>query len=265
VGALLVGVTAAKSIAYLENKPLVPVHHLEGHVASVYLDQSQDKMKGLEYPSIVAVISGGHTNLYLAENSPDQWDHTFLNKSLIGSSRDDAAGEAFDKIAKLLGFPYPGGVYIDQQAQGKNAKAFQFPRALKMKDNLEFSFSGLKTAASLEISKLKQLGTLQAQTGDLCASVQEAIVDSIFFKISRAKQIHRCKSVVVVGGVSANTRLRERLKSELEVGSVFFPEMKYCTDNAAMIALAGGLRFMKGYGLTGENMLSLNAQATADV
>lgn len=265
VGALLVGVSAAKAMAYALNKPLIPVHHLEGHAASVYLSEKWEDRAEIPLPLLLAVVSGGHTNLYRVEKSPEEWPLDFLKSSLIGRSRDDAAGEAFDKTAKTLGFPYPGGVWIDRTAQGGRADAFALPRALPQKATLDFSFSGLKTAVALLADRLNREGTLDANLPDVCASIQEAIVDALLNKIFLAAQEYKCQSLAVVGGVAANSRLRGRLASEWkEQGLVIpplFPKLSYCMDNAAMIAAAGAFRFQQGHFLNQESLLTLNAIA----
>ncbi len=271
VGALLVGVSAAKSLAYALKKPLIAVHHLEGHASSLFLSDatSQSRVHEAQYPMLLAMVSGGHTNLYRMESHPLSWSKDFLKKSLVGRSRDDAAGEAFDKTAKLLGFPYPGGVWIDQEGRGGNPSAYPLPRALPQKSTLDFSFSGLKTAVSLLADRLKKEGTLEKEMKDVCASVQEAIVDALLSKIYLAIREHGCQSLAIVGGVAANSRLRERLDREWKNlglnGAPLFPQLKYCTDNAAMIAGAGVFRFLQGNYLKQEEYLTLNAIANPEI
>lgn len=272
VGALLVGVSAGKSMAYALGKPLVPVHHLEGHATSIFLHtRGKDPVprNSLPYPMLVAIVSGGHTNLHLVQAAPELWPLDFLKRSLVGRSRDDAAGEAFDKTAKLLGFPYPGGRWIDETAaQGGNPAAFDFPRALSTKTTLDFSFSGLKTAVALKAEALRKSGELESRLPDLCASTQEAIVDALYAKMALAIRENRCQSLAIVGGVAANSRLRSRLAAEWKglglARPPILPEMEYCTDNAAMIAGAGAFRFRQGHFLRVPETLTLNAFASPE-
>lgn len=264
VGALLVGVSAGKAMSYAFKKPLVPVHHLEGHAASVFLETDVE----LRLPMLLAIVSGGHTHLHVIQTPPQLWGLDMLKRSLVGRSRDDAAGEAFDKTAKTLGFPYPGGVWIDKTARGGNPHAFELPRALKEKSTFDFSFSGFKTAVSLVAQRLEREGTLEARLPDLCASIQEGIVDALLTKIFLASRAHDCRSLAIVGGVAANSRLRGRLDAEWKSAGYeippIFPKMDYCTDNAAMIAAAGAFRFRQGHFLRGSEMLSLNAIASPE-
>ncbi len=270
VGALLVGVSAAKSLAYALKKPLIPVHHLEGHSVSIFLADpgAEARKQEAEYPMLLAIVSGGHTNLYRMEDHPRSWSRDFLKKSLVGRSRDDAAGEAFDKTAKILGFPYPGGVWIDQEGRGGNPSAYPLPRALPQKSTLDFSFSGLKTAVSLLAERLRKENVLDKEIQNVCASVQEAIVDALLTKIYLAIREHGCRSLAIVGGVAANSRLRARLDSEWKAQGLssapVFPQMKYCTDNAAMIAGAGVFRFLQGNFLQEGDFLTLNAIANPE-
>ena len=236
VGALLVGVQVGKSLALARGLPLVGVNHLEGHLLAVLLSGEAPAL-----PWLGLVVSGGHTSLYEVRALGDY--------HLLGQTLDDAAGEAFDKVAKLLGLPYPGGVHIDRLAKSGNPRALDFPRGLarRSRDENDFSFSGLKTAVA---SHLRARGSAPegAELADLCASFQEAVCDALTLRAVRAAKKARLTSVILCGGVAANSRLRALL---LERGaaaglSVHIPAPRLCTDNGAMIAMAGAWRLLRG-------------------
>lgn len=233
IGALLVGVQAGKALAWATGKPVVGVNHLEGHLWAIRLAE-----RAPEPPFLGLVVSGGHTSIYAVEGEG--------GLRLLGQTLDDAAGEAFDKVAKLLGLPYPGGVIIDRLAQGGDPRALEFPRGLGNKPTLDFSFSGLKTAVLYHV---KRHGVPQGQElADLCASVQEAIADVLTKKAVRAAKNEGLSSLVLAGGVAANSRLRAlMLERGREAGlEVYLPPKDLCTDNASMIAVAGYLRHLRG-------------------
>ncbi len=250
VGALLVGLSAAKSMAYALGKPLIPVNHLEGHIQAAFLGNERP-----EKPFVCLVVSGGHTALYRVD--PDG------RSELLGATRDDAAGEAFDKVAKLLDIGYPGGIIIDRLAAEGNPEAFHFPRSRIDKNSLEFSFSGLKTAAA---NFIRQNGppASDAKAGayaltDFAASFQEAIVDVLVEKSFMAAEQCGVTEIAAVGGVAANSRLRLKLSREAETKGIklYLPPVKFCTDNAVMIAAAAYRVWMRcGFE---QNMLELDA------
>ncbi|MDO9527550.1 MAG: tRNA (adenosine(37)-N6)-threonylcarbamoyltransferase complex transferase subunit TsaD [Syntrophales bacterium] len=225
VGSLLVGISVAKSIAFAKNLPFVGVNHLEGHVASIFLNDKKP-----DFPFVALVVSGGHTNIYLVKD--------FQDFGLLGQTRDDAAGEAFDKAAKLLNIGYPGGVVIDRLSRGGNTEFVKFPRA--MKGSLDFSFSGLKTSL-LTYTRKRESPIIEDEIPDIVASYQEAIVDVLVEKTLKAAQSCSVSRVVVTGGVAANSRLRERFYEEATAKDIeiFIPPPILCTDNAAMIAVVG--------------------------
>ena len=232
VGSLLVGLSAGKAMAYALRKPLIAVNHLEGHIRAAFMEREVP-----EEPFVCLVVSGGHTSLYLQES-----DGT---AECLGGTRDDAAGEAFDKVAKLLNLGYPGGVIIDRLAEQGNPQAFTLPRPFLAADSLEFSFSGIKTAVANLVRRVERdpaAGHLDPQqVTDLVASFQEAVVDVLVHKTFQAVSVHQVRHLAVVGGVAANGRLRRRLEEEAGYRQVrlYLPPLRYCTDNAAMIAAAG--------------------------
>ena len=234
VGALLVGVQAAKGLAAAWGKPLVRVNHLEGHLVAAFLSERPPT-----FPFLGLVVSGGHTSLYAARG--------FGDYERLGATRDDAAGEAFDKGAKLLGLPYPGGVAIDRLAREGDAKAIRFPKAIVKGSDLDFSFSGLKTAL---LHHVRKHGVPEGSAlSDLCASYQEAIVGALVQKAFRAARRLQLPRLVLSGGVAANSRLRAAFVAEAATYDgveVFLPPPRLCTDNAAMIAVAGTEAFRRG-------------------
>ncbi len=236
VGALLVGVSFAKSLSYACNIPLLAVHHLAGHINAAFIEHPD-----IIFPAVALVVSGGHTNLYAMAKRGDY--------RLIGKTIDDAAGEALDKGARMLGFAYPGGPIIDRLAKTGDSKRFDFPRPYRSKLHCDFSFSGLKTALRQKLLKLNpdDIGTTQFQA-DIAAGYQSAIVESLVEKTFQALAKEKACSVILSGGVAANSLLRKRMKTEGDKRGlpVYIPSPRYCTDNAAMIAMAGSEQFDKG-------------------
>lgn len=243
VGALLVGVSEAKAIAYAKGLPLVPVHHIRGHITANFLAHPD-----LEPPFVCLVASGGHSHIVNVKS--------YTDFEVLGRTRDDAAGEAFDKIARVLGLGYPGGPLVDKLAKEGNPKAIDFPRVKMDKDSLDFSFSGVKTAVINYIHKAEQKGE-EINRADVAASFQDAVTDALCeHTIEGAKRVG-AKTVAIAGGVAANSNLREKMTKECEKQgiSVVYPPPVLCTDNAAMIAAAGYYSYMEG----ARAELSLNA------
>ncbi len=232
VGALLTGAALGASLAYALGVPAVPVHHLEGHLLAPLLEDEVPP-----FPHLALLVSGGHTML-IQVDAPGQY-------RLLGETRDDAAGEAFDKSAKLLGLPYPGGPELARLAGQGRPDAFDFPRPMLDRPGFEFSFSGLKTAVMLAA---RGAPLTDERRADIASSVQEAIVDTLVGKALRAMDQTHLRDLVVAGGVGANQLLRERLGRQVRRrgGRLYFPRLEFCTDNAAMIAVAGLMRLKRG-------------------
>lgn len=232
VGSLLVGMNMAKGLALARDKPFLGINHIEGHICSLWLTEEADE---IEFPVLTLVVSGGHTELYLMT------DHGAYQH--LGGTLDDAAGEAFDKVGRVLDLPYPGGPAIDRASARGNANAFRFPRAVMDSEyGYDFSFSGLKTAVMRETQRF-QPGRLPVN--DLAASFQAAIVDVLVTKTAQAAADKKVTAVHMAGGVSANSELRRAMQAALDI-PVRMPPLKLCTDNAAMIAAAAHWHYVNG-------------------
>lgn len=234
IGALLVGVNFAKSLAYANNIPLVPVDHIKGHVASAYFGA-----EGLKPPFLALVVSGGHTSIYHVK------DYTDFEE--LGTTRDDAAGEAFDKIARVMGMPYPGGAALDKLAYEGDPKAIKFPSPALLGDNLDFSFSGIKTSALNYINSNTQKG-IEISYADIAASYTDSVVKAICSKVEGAIEKSGATTLALSGGVAANSHLRTSLARLCERKNITFalPDKSLCGDNGAMIALAGYFEYKRG-------------------
>ena len=237
VGALLVGSTVARSLAYAWNVPAIGVHHMEGHLLAPMLEENPP-----HFPFVALLVSGGHTQLVRVDGVG--------RYELLGDSIDDAAGEAFDKTAKLLGLDYPGGAALARLALNGTPNRFAFPRPMTDRPGLDFSFSGLKTFAANTLHQVMQEeGELTEQSkADIAYAFQEAVVDTLAIKCKRALKQTGLKRLVIAGGVSANKQLRQTLAELMQQlgGEVFYPQPQFCTDNGAMIAYAGFLRLKQG-------------------
>ncbi len=227
VGSLLVGINVAKAIAYARKLPLVGINHLEGHLLTPLLEHR------VLFPNITLIVSGGHTNLYLVRNIGAY--------ELLGKTRDDAAGEAFDKVAKLLNLGYPGGVIIDSLAKDGDPTAIDFPRPMIHDTSFDFSFSGLKTAVRYHVKRIAPEGLTDETIRNIVASFQSAAVDILVAKTLQAAMKFRVEVISIAGGVACNSQLRRQMKEQASAKNieVLIPSPVLCTDNAAMIALAG--------------------------
>lgn len=234
IGSLLIGVETAKTLSYLWRKPIIPVNHLLGHIYANFiqalkLDARRSTLDTIQFPALALLVSGGHTDLLLMKNYNDfKW---------LGGTLDDAAGEAFDKIGRLLNLPYPAGPTMEMLAKKGNEKNFNFPRPMIGSKDFNFSFSGLKAAAMREVKKIKNIDEkIQA---DISASIQKSIVGVLVRKTMRAAEKYNAQSILLGGGVACNQKLRGELKLEIENSKLeielFYPEKSLCTDNAAMI------------------------------
>jgi N6-L-threonylcarbamoyladenine synthase len=234
IGSLLVGVSFAKAFALALNIPLIEVNHMQAHILSHFIDNNP------AFPFICLTVSGGHTQIVLVKD--------YLDMEVIGETLDDAAGEAFDKCAKLLGLPYPGGPLMDKHAKSGDSQSFQFPEPQIPEFN--FSFSGLKTSVLyfLQKEQRKNPQFISENLDNLCASIQRTIIDILLKKLEKAVKQHGVQQIALAGGVSANSELRRRFSElgEKNGWKTYIPKFEYCTDNAAMIAIAGHYKYLKG-------------------
>jgi N6-L-threonylcarbamoyladenine synthase len=235
LGALMVGTSFAKSLALSLNIPLIEVNHMQAHVLAHFIEEPRP-----QFPFLCLTVSGGHTQLVWVEGP--------LNMQIIGETQDDAVGEAFDKTAKLIGLPYPGGPLIDKLAKEGNPDTYPFPMGEML--GLDFSFSGIKTSILYFLQKEVKLNPnfIEENKADICASVQKTLIEILLRKVKKAMREKNCSSIAIAGGVSANSGLRKRLQElgEENHWDVFIPAFSYCTDNAGMIAMAGHFKFEAG-------------------
>ncbi len=234
VGALMVGSGMANGLGLAWNCPVIPVHHMEGHLLAPMLDDQAP-----EFPYLALLVSGGHTML-IAVRGLGEYD-------LLGTTLDDAVGEAFDKSAKLLGLGYPGGPALAALAESGDETAFALPRPMLNRPGLDFSFSGLKTAVMLVVRNAIEEGSIDARRADIAASFQRAAVDTLVGRVLQAARREQLNRVVIAGGVGANKLLRKELAERFD-GDVYYPRMAFCTDNGAMIAVAGAMRLADAQG-----------------
>lgn len=234
-GSLVVGMNVAKALCLGSRLPLIGINHIEGHLYSAWLQKEGKDLSHPKFPLVALIVSGGHSTLILMK------DH--LQYKRLGGTLDDAAGEAFDKVARLLGLPYPGGPSIQKSAERGSATKFNFPRS-RLEGSWDFSFSGLKTAVLREVRNLEESGVVIPRE-DLAASFQQAVVDVLTEKAFSAAEKFNASHILVAGGVSANEALRKAFFSQ-KIYQVYIPPLELCTDNAAMVAAAGFQRFIKG-------------------
>jgi N6-L-threonylcarbamoyladenine synthase len=234
LGSLLVGTSFAKAFALAKNIPLIEVNHMQAHILAHFVEDPKP-----DFPFLCLTVSGGHTQIVKVND--------YFNMEIVGQTLDDAAGEAFDKSAKILGLPYPGGPLIDQYAQSGSAEAYSFPEP--QIPGLDFSFSGLKTSILYFVQKNVKADPdfIQTNLPDICASIQQRIISILLAKLKRAAAEYQINQIAIAGGVSANSGLRNALQelAEKKGWQVFIPKFEYCTDNAAMIAIAGYHKFLK--------------------
>lgn len=249
VGALLVGLSTAKALAYGLDIPIVGVNHIEGHVCANYIEH-----KDLKPPFTCLIVSGGHSYLVQA--------NSYVDYELVGRTRDDAAGEAFDKVARALGLPYPGGPFIDKLAKQGNKDSIQFPRVFLDDKTYDFSFSGLKTAVLNYLNQEKQKGS-EIIIEDVAASFQQAVLDVLVEKSFRLAKSRKSDKIVMAGGVAANDGLRDMMekRGKIEGIKIYYPPRILCTDNAAMIGAAGYFHYING----DESDLGMNANPNLDI
>jgi N6-L-threonylcarbamoyladenine synthase len=246
IGSLLIGINAAKVISLNYHIPIIGVHHISGHIYANYIEQ------GMEFPLLALVVSGGHTELILMK------EHFSFEK--LGETQDDAVGEAYDKVARVLGLGYPGGPVIDRLAK-EGKEVFDFPRPMINSNDFNFSFSGLKShVINKHHNMLQRKETIDPK--DFSTSFQEAVTDVLVQKTIKAKEYYDVKQIIVAGGVAANSGLRKKMKERITDIPVYFPKMVYCTDNAAMIAAAGYFQYKK-YGKSDD--LYINGHSRLDL
>ncbi|MFA6307474.1 MAG: tRNA (adenosine(37)-N6)-threonylcarbamoyltransferase complex transferase subunit TsaD [Patescibacteria group bacterium] len=256
ITSLILGMATAKTLAFTNNLPLVAVNHIEGHIYSNWLSNSKLAKNTKKYlPALVLVVSGGHTELVLMKG--------YGQYKLIGQTLDDAVGEAYDKVAKLLGLGYPGGPIVSRLAEQGDKQAYDFPRPMIDKQNYNFSFSGLKTAVLYTLEKKKNI--TKQDINDLCASFQNAVIEVLLKKTIKAAREHNVKSIMIAGGVAANTELKKALIKESKKIKLpfFYPDLKYTGDNAAMIATAAYYNIFSKTGdiLKGDKVFDLQPRS----